>query len=129
MVDSSIEEKDNEIHIIYEVTLGEKYRTQDISFQGLNYFTSDQLKEKLAIQERVPFLGKIEGARLFEIPYEIEFLYQTQGFPETRVDLSFEKVGGKVKPVYFIEEGRQEVVENVSFFGVSLFPPERLLKR
>lgn len=128
VVDSSIEEKNNEIHVIYKVTRGEKYGIEDVSFQGLTYYTPDRLREELLIREKVLFLGKIDGARLFEIPYDIEFLYKTQGFPETRVDLSFEKVGRKVRPVYFIEEGRQEKVEEVTFVGVSLFPQEKLLQ-
>jgi outer membrane protein insertion porin family len=78
----------------------------------------------------IPLLSKIPGSRLFQLPADMEFLYQTRGFPETDVQLQFEWQGEKkVKPIYIVSEGRQQTVAQVTFEGASLFPPSELLAR
>lgn len=128
-VNSSIERKDNKILVVYDVSPGERYKIQNISFKGLEYFTPSQIKEELMIGQRIPFLSGIDGARLFELPREIEFLYKNHGFPDTGVDLKFEMQGKKVKPFFFIEEGKQEKIKSISVEGVYLFGQEMLLEQ
>jgi outer membrane protein insertion porin family len=128
-VNSRVEKVDNEIRVIYEVDPGEKYKIQDISFEGLGYFTPSELKRELGIGKKFLFLGWIDGARLFELPREIELLYEAHGFSDTRVDLVFRKVGKTVNAVYHIEEGSQERIENISFEGANLFSQESLLEQ
>lgn len=127
-VNSYIERVNNKIRVIYEVSRGEKYKIKDISFEGIRYFTASRLKEELGIGEKILFLGWIDGARLYELPREIELLYQTQGFFETKVDLIFRGEGNKVEAQYYIEEGSQEKIGNISFEGVDLFDPQILLE-
>jgi len=114
-VDSSIEREDNKIQIIYKVSPGRKCRIEGISFKGVSYFTVD--------------LSKISGSRLFEIPDEIKFLYRTNGFPETDVVLNFERRGAKIKPIFFVEEGKQLNIKTLSVEGAVLFSKTRLLKQ
>ena len=129
-VASSLERRGNEIHIIHRVAPGRKVGIQDIEFQGLNHFTEEQLKEELLFGANIPLLSKIDGARLFQLPTEMEFLYQTRGFPEMEVQLQFEWQGEKkVKPIYFVTEGRQETVAQITFEGAALFPPADLMSR
>ena len=129
-VSSSIERRENELHVIHRVAPGRKVGIQDIEFRGLAHYTEGQLKKELLIEQRIPFLSRIDGARLFELPAEIEFLYETQGFPETSVEMLFEwQDEKKVKPVFYIEEGRQETVSQITFEGASLFPPAELMSR
>lgn len=128
-VNSYVEKVDNEIHVIYEVDPGAKHKIQDISFEGLGYFTPSQLKKELGIGKKFLFLGRIDGARLFELPREIELLYKTHGFSDTRVDLDFSDKGNKVNAFFYIEEGGQEKIENISFEGINLFSQKTLLEQ
>ena len=129
-VSSSIERRENEIDVIHRVAPGRKVSIQDMEFRGLEHFTEDELKRELLISAKIPLLSKIPGSRLFQLQAEMEFLYQTRGFPETDVQLQFEWQGEKkVKPIYIVSEGRQETVEQVTFQEATLFPPAELLSR
>ncbi len=126
---SSIEKEDNEMRVVYKVSPGEKFRIKDVSFDGLSYFNPEELKEELASKANTPFSSWIDGEKLFELPAEIEFLYKTRGFPNTRVNLNFFPQGKEVKAHFFIEEGSQEKIEKIAFAGTKLFSKEILLKQ
>jgi len=126
---SSIKKVDNEIQVIYRVTPGDKYKIEDVSFEGLKYFSSSQLRAELEIRKKVPFFSWIDGQRLFELPKEIEVLYKTHGFSQTRVDLNFSRREKKVKAVFYIEEGPQETIDRISVAGASRFKPQQLLEQ
>ncbi|NIO48919.1 MAG: outer membrane protein assembly factor BamA [Candidatus Aminicenantes bacterium] len=128
-VKSSIEKVDNEMRVIYKVSPGEKFKIKDISFEGQEYFTPEQLKRELASNANAPFSSWIDGEKLFELPAEIEFLYKTRGFPDARVSLNFFPQGKEVRAYFFIEEGSQEKIEKISFEGTNLFNKEILLKQ
>jgi len=128
-VRSFIEQEDNKMRVVYEVTPGEKYSIQDISFEGLESFTPSQLRRELGIREKILFLSWITGERLFELPQEIKVLYQRNGFSQTAVDLNIKKVGNKVTAVYYIEEGPQDRIQNISFKGMKLFSQEDLISQ
>jgi outer membrane protein insertion porin family len=127
-VNSSIQRQDNIILVQYDIFPGEKYNIEEIVFEGLRYFSPEELKNKLAIQENIPFLINIDGGRLFELPYEIESLYKTEGFADTRISLNFKLLDNRVTPVFYIEEGPQKVIETVSFSGNQFFTQDRLQK-
>lgn len=126
-VSSSITREGARIKILHEVAPGERYKIEGISFQGMQYFSENKLKEELALDKMIPLFGGIEGDRLFELPYEIEFLYKTHGFPETNVDLNLERRDRKVRPILYIEEGHQQVIKRLSFLGPGLFSADELL--
>jgi len=128
-VSSSIEKVDNTMRIVYQARPGAKYKIEDISFQGLKYLSPSELKNELGIAEKIPFLSWVTGARLFELPAEIEFIYKTKGFFQTRVDLNFVKQGNTVKAIFYIEEGAQEKIEKISFEGSQLFGREVLIEQ
>jgi outer membrane protein insertion porin family len=128
-VDSRYESSANEFKVVYDVAPGEKYKIRDMTFEGLSYFTPTQIKEELLIRTNIPLLSKIDGARLFELPREIEFLYKTRGFPDTRVDLIFEKTENKVRPIFYVEEGIQQTINEITFDGLEAFGKETLLQQ
>lgn len=128
-VTSSIEKMDNEMRVVYKVSPGEKFKIKDVSFEGLEYFTSEELTEELASEANVPFSSWIDGEKLFGLPAEIVFLYKTRGFPDARVNLNFFPQGKEVRVHFFIEEGGQEKIEKISFEGTNLFSKETLLKQ
>lgn len=126
-VKSFIEKGESKTWVVYEVTPGEKYKIEDILFEGLKYFTPSQLKKELGIREKIPFLSWIKGSRLFSLPQEIENLYQRHGFSQTRVDLNFSREEKKIKALFYIKEGNQEKIEKIKFKGAYLFKPQNLL--
>lgn len=128
-VSASIEKEEEKIRVVYSVKLGEKYKIQDISFDGIEYFTPFKLRQALGIREKLPFVPWISGPRLFELPREIESLYEREGFSETRVDLNFITEDKKVKAVYFVQEGKQAKIQNVSIKGARLLKKEKLLEK
>lgn len=128
-VRSSIEKEDHKMRIIYVVSPNEKYKISDISFSGINYFTPEKLKEELGIGEKTAFLKWIDGESLFEMPEEIEFLYRTRGFPNTRVDLCFITKGNKVEALFYIDEKNQEKIEKITIEGASLFNSQTLFSQ
>ncbi len=121
-----IERVDNTMRVVYQVTPGDKLKIEDISFEGLSYFTPAQLKSELGIGEKVAFLSWVSGARLFELPSEIEMLYKTKGFSQTKVDLNFARRRKSVKALFYINEGIQEKTDKISFEGAQLASPQTL---
>jgi len=128
VVDSTIERTDNTMRIVYDVTPGERYNIRDISFRGLEYFKPAQIKRELGIGESLLLLQRVDGARLFELPQEIEFFYKSHGFPDTTVELSFEGRRRRINPIFTITEGKQEKIESIAFQGARLFGRERLFQ-
>ncbi|MFQ6070142.1 MAG: outer membrane protein assembly factor BamA [Candidatus Aminicenantales bacterium] len=128
-VNSSIKRTESVIKVMYAVKRGESYRIKDIEFKGLNYFSPSELKKELEVRKKMPFLSWVGGERIFELPREIEALYKTHGFPQTRVDLNFEKKGRSVKAIFSIEEGVQEKIGNIAIEGNDLFDEDELLGR
>lgn len=127
-VQSFIEKDEKRIHVVYQVSPGERYRIQEITFAGLNYFKPAQIKKELGISESIPIFGRIDGAKLYALPKEIEFFYKTHGFPHTKVGLNFEGKRRRIKAIFIIEEGKQEKIGSLSIEGAHLFSQERLLK-
>ena len=126
-VASSIKSENENLYVTYKVVLGEKAKILDVEIEGALFFTPSQIREEMGIPERMSFFGKIDGARLYELPREIEFLYRTKGFSETKVILNFTKLQNGFKPLIFIEEGQQEIIDLISIEGSHSYPDEQLL--
>ena len=125
-VSSTLEKTASELKVIYEVQPGERFKVQDVSFQGLIHFQPADLERTLVITERVLFFGLIDGKRLFEIPQEIQAFYREHGFPEAQVGLDFLRQGKKIRAIYNVEEGRRYTVSGLEIVGASLFPEDEL---
>ncbi len=128
-IKSSIERVNSVIRIIHAVSTGQKFKIRAVRFDGLSHFSESGLKRKLALPERILFLGTIDGKRVFELPREIKAIYQVEGFPDIRVALNFIPDNGKATAVYDVEEGKQERIKNISIEGASLLTPEALRSR
>ncbi len=125
-VRGSVIQEENKIKIVYQVFPGEKYQINNIIFERVEYFSPDELKSQLAIRENTPLLSNITGDELFELPSEIESLYEAQGFPNTRIAWNFKRYEKKVDAVFFIEEGVQNITQEVSFRGAESISKEQL---
>jgi outer membrane protein insertion porin family len=128
-VTSRIDRSPNRMRVVYEVNPGTKQKIGDIAFEGLSHFTPTEIKDALLIRSSIPIFGNISGARLYELPREIEFLYNSEGFPDVKVNLVFEREGKTVKPIFQVEEGRQETIQTLLFNGALLFSEDELLSQ
>jgi outer membrane protein insertion porin family len=128
-VDSSVQHGDNLMRIIHKVTPGKHYKIQGVNFEGLEYFTPEKIKDELLMKQRFSLFQRIDGARLFELPREIELLYQSHGFPEAKVELYLQKEDKKIRPILSIQEGKQEKIDRISITGTSFFREDVLLEQ
>jgi len=122
-VDSRIERTGRGIRVIHRVDPGQKYKIQDIRFQGNSYFSADEIKKALGIAEGTLFFGVLDGKRIYELPGEIKILYQIQGFPDAQVGFQFFLEGTKLQAIYSIQEGRQQRIETIGIAGAVLVDP------
>jgi outer membrane protein assembly complex protein YaeT len=123
---SSLERSENSIRVIYDVSPGQKHKIHDIVFEGLTYFTPDQLKKELDLAAKIPLFTWVDGQKVFELKKTIESLYEAQGFINTRVDLNFRVRGNSAEAIFFIDEGIQQKIADVAFPGAVLFSAEHL---
>jgi len=121
---SSLEKSGGEIRVVHEVNSGRKYTIYDVDFEGLRHFTPAELKKKINIG--FSLFGGIGGQTLFELPTQIERLYESEGFPETRIDLNFRKIGNDMRAIFLIEEGPRMTIGRLTLSGATLYDPETL---
>ena len=126
-VTSSIKNENEKFIVTYKIVLGEKAKILDIAIKGASFFSPSEIHKELGIPERNSFFSKINGARLYELQREIELLYRTKGFSETHVTLTFMKQQNGTQPIIFIEEGHQEIIDQISLEGSQSFSDEQLL--
>lgn len=126
-VSSSIERTGSAIRVIHEVSSGQKFKIQDVRFEGISHFSAAQLKEHLGIAEPTLFFGSIDGERIFELPRDVKSLYESRGFSNVQVDMNFIQGEKKVIAVFHIEEGIQQRIEKIVVRGASLCNPDTLL--
>ena len=128
-VNSSVQYENSLMRVIHRVSPGERYKIQKIIFNGMEYFTSHQLKEELMLTQSFLLFQNVDGARLYELPQEVEFLYKSHGFSETHVELTFDREENKLKPILTIDEGRQDKIDSISIQGETLFSEEVLFEK
>jgi len=128
-VTSRIDRSPGRMRVVHEVNPGTKYKIGDMVFEGLSHFTPAEIKDALLIRSGLPLFGNISGARLYELPKEIEFLYNREGYPDVRVNLVFEREDKTVKPILQVEEGRRETIQTLTFEGALMFSDEELLSK
>jgi outer membrane protein insertion porin family len=127
LVSSTIQREGNRLLVTYEADPGLRCYIRGLRFEGLTYFTPEQLKSALNLEGSLLLPNILDGERVFSLPGEIEDMYQTQGFPRARVELNFERSGRAVTIIYSLGEGPQQKLDRVMFSGASLFPAARLL--
>jgi outer membrane protein insertion porin family len=121
---SRIERLENETRVVYEVTPGDRYRVDRIEFDGLSAFTPGRIRAEVGIGEKMAFFALVDGERLFEIPRDIEYFYQKNGFADCRVVLSLKSREKAATAVFVVTEGARRTVGRIELAGVSLFAPE-----
>ncbi len=121
---SRIERLENEIRVIYNVAPGTRYRVDRVEFEGLATFSPARIRDEVGIGEKMPFFALVDGERLFEIPGEIEFFYQKNGFADCRVELALKSREKAATAVFIISEGARRAVGQIELDGVALFTPE-----
>ncbi len=125
-VTSKLERVDSVIRVIHQVSPGRKFKIRDIRFEGLHYFTENEIIERLGLSSGMLFGGGVNGERIYELPGELRVLYQTLGFGEAEIELNFIRSNDNVTASYQITEGRQQRIRNISIIGASMFSSDIL---
>lgn len=118
---SSIEKTADEIRIVHEVNRGQAYKIYNAVFEGLRSFTAEELKRELGFGQTSTLFGGLGGAKLFEMPAQIVRVYEAWGFLETRVELSFRRIGPDMTAIFTVEEGPQQTISRLTLRGAGLF--------
>ncbi|MFQ6083925.1 MAG: outer membrane protein assembly factor BamA, partial [Candidatus Aminicenantia bacterium] len=127
-INSFLKRTENELEVIYQVHPGKKYQLDEIIYYGTSYFSPSQLKEKLDLTNGLPLVNPwIDGNKLFNLPKELELLYQSQGFPDVKVTMNFEREKNKLKVLVYITEGIQNIISPLEISGKKSFSQKRLL--
>ncbi|OGD19381.1 MAG: hypothetical protein A2W03_02450 [Candidatus Aminicenantes bacterium RBG_16_63_16] len=127
-VQSSIEKIEDGIRVIHNASPGKRYTITELKFEGNRYLSAQEIRSQLLVSESIRLFGGIDGKRVFELPDEIEFLYQTQGFADVQVDLHFHETDSRAAAAFSIEEGKQRRTRRVEFAGAALID-EATLRR
>lgn len=126
---SSIRKENNRMRVIHTVTPNKKYDIIGVSYNGLDHFTPSELEAELAGSRGISFLNWIDGERLFDLPEEIKFLYQSKGFPNAQVDFVFLRKRRGVEVQFQIQEGSRQKIKSISFEGAQFFEPADLFEQ
>jgi outer membrane protein insertion porin family len=121
-VESRIEKERGEVRIVHDITPGAGHKLEGVEFRGLTAFTVNDMKNRLAIREGIPFFSLLSYDRLFAVSREIEGHYKESGYADVRVRLELERLQTGVRAVFDIQEGPKTVVDAVRLEGAGLFP-------
>lgn len=122
-VDSRIERTDQGIRVIHQVEPGQKFRVRDVRFNGNRYLSAAEIKQALGLNGSTFLFSPLDGKRIFELPRDIETLYQVKGFPDAQVAFQFVEEGRDLGVIYTVSEGQQRRIEAIEINGASLIDP------
>jgi len=127
-VKGRIERSADEMRVVYDVVPGRKLRINSVTFEGLQSFTAKAIKDALVVNERVLFFSSLSYDRLFALPREIEYFYQTHGFPDVTAGLDLKETPKGVDAVFRVFEGAHQTIQSIIFDGAHLFPAEDIAR-
>ncbi len=117
--------------LIFRIREGPQPRIRALTFEGNTVFQADELKSQL--RSKTYFLifskGELSREQLDEDAARVREYYRERGYLDAqvgrRIDLSPNQKDAVV--VFFIEEGRQYTVSQISVAGNGLFPRDQIL--
>lgn len=127
------EPKDDHLHVIFDIGLGERHKLVDITIEGNKYFNRELIRERMSIQPAGWLLsrGRYSQSLLSRDIQSIISLYQENGFQNVKVTSEvqddFRNEKGQMRVVIRIEEGPQTQVNTVVLRGNERVPEEVLL--
>ena len=122
-VASRIERADQGIRVIHQVEPGLKFRVREVLFDGNSSLSAAEIRQALGLAGSTFLFSVLDGKRIFELPREIEALYQAAGFPDAQVAFQFVEEGRNLRVIYTISEGQQRRIEAIEINGASLIDP------
>jgi outer membrane protein assembly complex protein YaeT len=128
-VEPAIEETEEEVHVVYEVTLGREGSDVDVLIEGNDSLPDDEIEMLLPPTDSPRFFDLVFG-RAEELKQEIRLLYSAEGYLEaevleltTRVD----PATADLNVVLTLDEGPRFDVGTVVFTGANQLPEPQLL--
>lgn len=124
-VDFRVRPPENDEEVIeYVISRGERFKLSDLKFNGLRYFSEDDLRARMFIQPATFTMRRGRYSEAFRKKDEenIANLYKGNGFRDVKVTSAVDRNhGGKTGEVGVtvnIEEGPQWIVDDVTLNGV-----------
>lgn len=121
-VTSRLEQKPDDIKVIYEVKRGAKHRVAGVHFEGDRYFTDKQLQAHVMV-EKSQFLYHVTGGLLGRGTFSrsllkksvasLTALYKNAGFPDVKVNGSVQDHEPEIDVTFSISEGEQDRVQSL----------------
>lgn len=118
--------------IEYVISRGERYKLVSLVIQGNQYFTTDDIRERMYMEPASFQLrhGRFSDGFLRKDQEDIESLYQSNGFRDVKVsaqvDRDYKGKTGDVRVTLNIEEGQQWFVDNLAIQGINQFSSDEL---
>ncbi|MCC6579440.1 MAG: outer membrane protein assembly factor BamA [Phycisphaeraceae bacterium] len=123
----------DESHVVlYRVREGPKVRTRAIRFEGNQVFSDDELYSQIKTRTYIFLLrsGEMSRTVLEDDADKLRAYYRDRGYLDAevgrRIDLSPDQKDATV--VFFIEEGRQYVVDSIRVEGNVVFSAEQIIE-
>jgi outer membrane protein insertion porin family len=95
-------------------------RLTEIRFRGNTKFSDARLRKRISSQVGQPLIER----KLFTDSQEIQKLYQSKGYPNTRVQyvVNIDEAAGRASVTFEIQESPKIKIERVEFVGARAFP-------
>jgi len=125
---------DREVEVVFRIREGEAFRIREVRIEGSQGLSARQVKKVMATEAR--FLGWfppgiLKKTDLAQDVDRIKALYLDNGYLQIRVEepqVLRDDVNHRLEVLVRLQEGPQYSVGEVRVTGITVFPPEEILK-
>lgn len=125
-VSSQLDQKPEQINVLYKVDRGAKHRVVSVHFEGNRYFTDKQLQDHVMVTKGQFhfFRGKYSRDLLKKSVASLTALYKNEGFADVKVNGSVQDHDPEIDVTFGINEGEQDKVNSLRVVGDQQQPIE-----
>ena len=131
---SEINEEDNTVRIVYEISEGPQYKISSINFTGISAFAANDLKREMTSKERSFFRsGNFVASTIDQDLVTLQNYYRDNGYADAVVSgyelADVTQEGDKYHMVdvnITVEEGEQWLLGSITFTGNTVFSDEEI---
>ncbi|MGH7361644.1 MAG: POTRA domain-containing protein, partial [Candidatus Methylomirabilales bacterium] len=125
---------DREVEVVFRIREGEVFRIREVRIEGNQGLSARQVKKVMATEARFLWWfppGILKKTDLAQDVERIKALYLDNGYLQIRVEepqVLRDDVNHRLEVVVRLQEGPQYRVGEVRVTGITVFPPEEMLK-
>ena len=127
-VTTSVKRQPEEVHLVYQIEKGTKYKVAGLVFRGNHNASDDALLQQVTVKKgRFLFArGKYSTKLVTQSVSGLKAYYQSQGYEDVAVDSQVATESSTIKVVFNITEGQQTRVDRVSLNGLQRVTRENI---